>query len=396
MSVFDHISKQEALDFFKDLVAIESHKACDARESNVVDRIHRVFDSEGIFCEEQAVEPKRNNIYAIIKGMDEQLEFMFNGHTDTIPGFDMDIEPFKPQERGENVYGRGTCDMKAGVCAFIMAMCAIKRSGIALDRSVGFAGVIDEEERSKGTEAMLKWHYAPKHVIIGEPTSLEVCIAHKGLEWIEISCHGKSVHGSRPKEGINAIYVASQVIRRIENELAPAIESKTDPLLGCGSICVGVIAGGDDPNIVPAWTKFQIDRRYLPGETLENIYAEIERITSETAKAYDTLIEVRGLDELTASMKNLPYSLNPNDPYVEAVQSVSGKIRGKAVKPQAFPAWSDAGLLSNYSDAKCIVLGPGSIDKAHSADEFCPISEYYQACEIYYDLILKICKEEKE
>jgi acetylornithine deacetylase/succinyl-diaminopimelate desuccinylase len=316
---------------------------------------------------------------------------MFNGHTDTIPGFTMNYEPFKPFISDGLLYGRGAADMKGGIAAMLAAMIAMKRSGKQLKKTVMFAGVIDEEECSKGTEQMIKDHMNPKYVVIGEPTSLRVCLAHKGMEWVQVRFRGKSTHGSRPQEGRNAIYMASEFCRLIYEELEPVIMRRKFDLLGNGTINVGKIFGGDDPNIVPDSCTVQIDRRWLPNETLGAVHQEIETYAKKAADRFGGDYEMEPMREFTASMTNAPHSIDPNDDLVLAAVDIAAAVTGENLPPRDFPAWSDAGLLSNHTNAKCLILGPGNIGQAHANDEFSPTDEIIKAAEIYYKLINQIC-----
>ncbi len=95
--------------------------------------------------------------------------------------------------------------------------------------------------------------------------------------------------------------------------------------------------------------------------------------------------------EFTASMINAPYSIDPNHELVKKALNIASVVTGKEYPAKDFPAWSDAGLLSNHTNAKCIILGPGSITQAHANDEFCSIDEILKASEIYYKLIKNLC-----
>ena len=394
MDIFNYYSKESALELFKDLVATEAHKDIPERESPMAYAIRDHFLHEALNPELQEVEPNRPNIYCELGPDEAPIALQFNGHTDTIPGYDMTIEPFVPKIKGNRLYGRGACDMKAGIAAFMSAMIAVKRSGATLKKRVSFTGVVGEEERSAGSEKLLEREPVAERIIIGEPTSLNVCVSHKGMEWIEITCKGKSVHGSRPEEGINAIYMASAIIQEIEPNLASRIREKVDPLLGAGSICVGVIHGGEDPNIVPSKVLLQIDRRYLPSESLEEIYQELQNIIEPIEKRYGSPITMRSLEELTARTKNRPYELDAADEFATTTLGIANKISESHKSLVGFPAWSDAGIIGNHTTARCLVYGPGDIDKAHSEDEFCPLDEFYEACEVYYQLILNYCRED--
>lgn len=391
LDIVEFISEGEIIDIVKNLISIEGHKDIEDRESKVTEYIKILFENEDIPIEITEIEKNRPNIYAKIAGDDDTINLMFNGHTDTVPGFTMDYEPFNPFIKDEKIYGRGSVDMKGGIAAMLSAMVAVKRQGLKLKKTVMFAGVIDEEERSKGTEQLIKENVVPNYVVIGEPTDLRVCIAHKGMEWIEVKFKGKATHGSRPREGKNAIYMASEFCKSIYEELEPKISIREFELLGSGTINVGRIIGGDDPNIVPDSCSVQIDRRWLPNETLEFIHKEVEEYASIAAEKFGGRYEIRAMREFTASMINAPYSIDIDNELVKSALNITAEVTGQELPPRDFPAWSDAGLLSNHTDAKCIILGPGSINQAHSNDEFCITDDIVKASEIYFKLIKKLC-----
>jgi len=391
MNFKDYISKSEIIDLSKNLIKIEGHKKTKKRESEVAKYIKNLFEKEEIKNELKEIEYNRPNIYGKIEGENDEIELMFNGHIDTIPGFNMDYDPFKPFIKENKIYGRGSADMKSGIAAVLAAIFAIKRSNVNLDKSLFFAGVVGEEERSKGTEQLVKDNIIANNVIIPEPTELEVSITHKGMEWIEVVFNGKSTHGSKPKEGINSIYAASEFCNIVRKELQEKLEKKRSPLIGNPTINVGVFHGGDDPNIVPNKAKVQIDRRWLPSENLEEVHNEIKDVAQKAVDIIGGDYEVRPLRELTASMINAPHRLNKNDNFVKETISVVEKVTSKEKEAVAFPGWSDAGIISNQTPAKSIILGPGNIDQAHANDEYCDINEILQAAEIYFELIKKRC-----
>lgn len=391
MKLFSYVSKEEILKILMDLLAIESHRENEQKEEKVAQYIHQKLKEEGIATKLDYVEPKRPNVYGFLGEEGDVAELMFNGHIDTIPGFQMDYEPFQPFVKDGIIYGRGTADMKGGIAAYIAALLAAKRSGFQAKKTVMFAGVTGEEERSNGTEHLIKTGKRAKYVVIAEPTSLQPCIAHKGMEWIEVKFIGRATHGSRPHDGINAVYAGAQFCSKVERVLQNEIERRTFPMLGTGTINVGSIAGGTDPNIVPDECIISMDRRWLPSETLEMIHGEIEEIAKEVAQAYQCKYQFRAMRELTAAMINAPYALAKEDEWAHCVCDASEEVLNCRKEVGAFPAWSDAGILGVHTDAKCVILGPGNITQAHANDEFCELKEVYQAAEIYLNLIGKIC-----
>lgn len=387
------VSAEELLGIVQDLIRIESHKLVEGEEREIVSYIKRLLEREGIKYEVAEVVNGRCNIYGFIPGEMEDNYLMFNGHIDTIPAYDMKIEPFNPVIKEGLLYGRGAADMKGAIGAMLGSLIAIKRSGVKLKKGLIFAGVIDEEKNCLGTEHIVTNGPIPKMAVIGEPTNLYVHIAQKGMEWIEVSFMGKAAHGSRPQEGINAIYLASEFIQLVRTELEPVLAQRIHPVTGAPSINVGFIHGGEDPNIVADKCCIRMDRRWVPGETIEMITNEIKELASKVVENNPRAsYQIRGMRESTAALLNKPFSIEEDHPLVEAACEKVNEVVGEERAAGWFPAWSDAGQLSNERDVACIVLGPGSVEKAHSNDEFIPVQEIIQAYEIYLKLAFKICE----
>ncbi|HAG22712.1 MAG TPA: hypothetical protein DCG87_05395 [Synergistaceae bacterium] len=389
------VTKEELIKIVSDLIRIESHKFVEGEEREIALHIQKILEKEGVRNELVEVEEGRYNIYGFLPGEEEHY-LMFNGHIDTVPPFDMTIPPFDPVIKGDLLYGRGSVDMKSAVGAMLATIIALKRGDYRLQKGLVFAGVIDEEKSCKGTEHIVRNGPVPKVAIIGEPTDLYVSIAHKGMEWIEVSFTGKAAHGSRPKEGINAIYLATEFIRLIREELEPALEKRAHFLVGAPTINVGVIKGGDDPNIVADKCVVQLDRRWTPDETIEGITEEIGEIAAlVTDNNSRGSYSIKGMREHTAALLNKPFIIDKENPLVQKALEEVTRIVGEEREPRGFPAWSDAGQLSNERGVDCIVLGPGSIEKAHSNDEYVPLDQVFQAYQIYFNLALKICEGRK-
>ena len=388
MGIFDWFSKEEINQLLLEIVSIESHKDYKHKELEVAQWIKEFFEREQINVKLEEVEDKRPNVIASLSNNDQQeVKLMFNGHIDTVPGFDMDYPAFEPFIKNNKIYGRGTADMKGAIIAMMVAFAVAKRSQLKISENIIFTGVVDEEEASIGAEDLVNRGYKPEYVIFGEPTQLDICTTHKGMEWVEITFHGKSGHASRPSEGNNAVYAASDFCQVIETELQAKLNKTKNEKLGSGSVSVGRITGGNMPNIIPASCKVEIDRRWLPDENLEEVNKELFNITKDIAEKRGITFSFRIMDELTASMGNHPYSFPSDDEFLMRVTEITEQITGTPVEQKGFPAWSDAGILGVQTDAKCLILGPGNIDQAHAANEYCSLEEIYQASEIYFNLI---------
>ena len=317
--------------------------------------------------------------------------------------------PFSPEIKDGNLFGRGSVDMKGPIAAMICAMKAIKDMGLTLSGDIVFAGVIDEEERSYGTVHLLKNMPNVDAAIIGEPTDFDICITHRGLEWLEIRIEGKTVHGGKQSEGLNAISMAARFLLYLEEKMAAYIAKSSHPLIGSGSYNLGTIKGGTQPSTVAGDCVITLDRRWLPGESHKEIMNQFEEIIEsfkpqapgykfymkildssimESGYAHETMETVQ--DELivkaviNAVESVLESSAKPD-------QSV-GSPKEKQPKLHAYTAWTDGGLLSTYGKIPTVVFAPGNLESAHSAGEHINIDSMVKAVTIYAWIIYQFCK----
>ncbi len=387
MKIKDYIKDEEIVDIAKSLIAIESHK----KEGEVALWIKEYLKAEGINGVIDEVEEDRFNIYAELKGDLDINGLMFNGHLDTVPGDNMDFEPYKPFISEGKLYGRGSCDMKGGIASMLAAITAVKRSGIKLNKGVMFTGVIDEEGRSIGAEAMIKKNIKAEAVVIGEPTNLEVSVMHNGAETMDITFYGKAAHSSNPKNGISTIRTATEFLRLIYEELEPIIKERQMELVGSSVICPTIINGGHTFNVVPDKCTVTVDRRWLPTETLDSIYEEIKFIAQRAVDKFGGSYEIRAKKEVQATLGNLSYMIDENRTIVQKALKAAEKITGVKQKTIGFPAWTDAALLSHYGGMDCINLGPGGGQQPHTSNEYCEVKQLIKATHIYIELIEDMC-----
>lgn len=200
--------------------------------------------------------PGRPTLVAVRRGTGGGRSLLLNAHTDTV-GVENMANPFSARIEDGRLYGRGSYDMKAGLAAAVEAFVAAP----ALRGDLILAAVADEEFTSLGTEELLR-HFTADAAIVTEPTALDLCVAHKGFAWYEITVEGRAAHGSRPDLGIDANLAAGEVLSR----LAAISFPDGHPLLGRGSLHVATIHGGT------AWSTYadrcvmQVERRIVPGE----------------------------------------------------------------------------------------------------------------------------------
>jgi acetylornithine deacetylase/succinyl-diaminopimelate desuccinylase len=387
------ISEKEVIDFIGELVKRPSYNGVKNQETEVAKCIHDLFVKEGIESEIVHIEDGRSNIIAKLKGEKNGKTLLLTGHMDTVPPYDM-IEPFNLKSDGENLMGRGVVDMKGQLACMIYSMIAIKRSKVILSGDVIFAGVIDEEEKSLGTIDLIEKGIKADAAIVGEPTNLNICVAHRGLEWFELYFKGKTVHGGAQKDGINAILKASNFIQRVEKNLLQEIEKEAHNIIGTSSMNYGVISGGTQPSTVAGECILKIDRRWVPGIKYEDVVQEFQDIIDELSKEdnkFDCTLKVMDASVMKEGYVHEPMEIDINHPIVNIVQATTQEVLGKIPALTYFPAWSDGGLLSSYANIPTIVFAPGNLKTAHSADEQLEIKQILPSTLIYALTAIEFC-----
>ncbi len=393
--IINHISEEEIINLLAKLVSFPSHEGIENQETEVAEYICDYFIREGIEAELIPVADGRCNVIATIKGASAGRTLLFTGHTDTVPPYDMP-EPYQARIVDGKMYGRGVLDMKAGLACMMMAMVALKRSGITLSGDLVFAALIDEEAKSLGTRAWLKsCKQLPDAAIVSEPTNMEICVGHRGLEWFEFTFQGKTVHGGRQKEGINAIQKATKFINRLESDLIPRIEKKNPhPIIGSPSMNYGLIRGGTQPSTVAGECILQMDRRWIPGESFQDVVREYQEIIDELSREdpkFKADIKVMDISYMDEQYVHEAMDTDPNEHVVKTAEKAIEEVTGERAVIRSFTAWSDGGLINYYGKVPTIVLGPGELEYAHSAEEHIPVDSLVPAVKVFASIACEFC-----
>jgi acetylornithine deacetylase len=287
-------------------------------------------------------------------------------HLDTVPVDGMEIDPFDPVIEGERLLGRGSCDTKAGMAALLEALARVLERG-RLKRNVIVVGEADEELGSIGVTDVLAHldERRPDWVLATEPTELRLINAHKGVVHARVCARGRACHSSDPTAGRNAIVTLARAILAIEED-ARIFLDRPHPQLGPATLSIGIVHGGQAPNIVPDEAQIWVDRRTLPGESPEQIRVEIESSLAKAGVAADVVVE-------SCTEEKPPLETAPNS---NAVLVTADALESVGLSPdcQHVAFGTDAGIFGR-AGIPGIVLGPGSIDVAHTSREFVPIGE---------------------
>lgn len=379
------VDREHLIRLLSDLVAIESIN-CSMKGSKNGEAVigNYLFDyMKGLGMEVRREEalPERFNILGRLPGADSKRRLLFEAHLDTMPVEGMEIDPFHPRIEEGRLYGRGSCDDKASIAAMLYALKIAKEQGRPKS-DLYFLGSVDEEYTFKGILHFLQGGFWAQGAVVGEPTELDLVIAHKGMVRWRIVVTGKAAHSSKPKEGINAIVKMARIINEIEAKVQPRLLLLSHPLVGPATLSIGKIEGGIQINIVPDRCVIELDRRLIPGEDASSVLAGFEEL----------LAEMRSQDpELQVAMESpfltdYPLETEEKEEVVAVGKRAITEVLGR-VKVKGVPYGTD-GSKTARAGIPTIVLGPGSIDQAHTAREFVEVEQVLKATEVYARMML--------
>jgi acetylornithine deacetylase/succinyl-diaminopimelate desuccinylase family protein len=343
-------------------------------ESGVVNYLREYFERCSIETWQQEVFPGRPNLIARLPGRDASRRLVFEAHTDTVSVGGMTISPFDPAISDGRLYGRGSCDTKAGLAAMVFAATSLKRDGLVPPCEIWVVAAADEEFSFGGVRRLLEELQAAA-AVVSEPTQMRVAVASKGVLRWRIECHGKAAHSSIPQTGINAINNMARVILALEEDNA-ILHGATHPLLGNATLNVGLIEGGRQVNTVPDRCTIDLDRRLLPGEVIPEVLAY-----------YRSLLDP-GLDAHFEApiLEDEAFETHCDTDLVRCALRVSEEL-GMNSMPLGVPFGTDASKFSR-AGIPSIICGPGNIDRAHGATEYVEICQVKQAVEFYRRLMI--------
>ena len=327
--------------------------------------------------------PGRPNVVARI-GPGDAPALMLNGHLDVVGVEGMIHEPYSADLRNGRIYGRGSADMKGGLAA--MCAAAATSASQESERQILITAVVDEEYESLGMRALLAAGIRAEQAIITEPTRLAICPAHRGFAWFDVELRGRAAHGSRYDVGIDAIMHAGLLLAELDRLEHTRPSGPTHPLLGRGSLHAARIEGGVGMSTYPELCKLAIERRTIPGETVQKAMREIT----------DACARVRADHPEFDARVTLSTAQLPSDVPVDApiVRRLAGAVEreGIPVRIEGLSAWTDAALL-NEAGIPTVCFGPGDIALAHAAEEFVPVDDIERATGVLARVVREWCGE---
>lgn len=365
-----------------------------SRNSNLpmIDWLRAFLGDLGVPCEVfPDAEGKKASLYATI-GPADQPGYVLSGHTDVVPvdGQDWSSDPFTLRVEGGRAFGRGTCDMKGFLACMLVMTPEALRAG--LKRPIHLAFSYDEEVGCTGVRPMLEG-LAPRAVrplaaFIGEPSSMQVIIGHKGGQRVMARVRGKAAHSSLAPHGVNAVEWGARLVARIRDKADDlTANGRRDSLYDVPhtTMHVGIFKGGTSPNIVPHEAEISFECRAIGGESPQAHVAEMVRYA-------ETMLQPKMREVDAAAGFDFTYA--PAIPALDtapdhAAVTLAKRLAGR--NDHAKVAYgTEAGLFDEIAGITSVVIGPGDIDQAHKPDEWIAVSEL-EKCNAFIARLIAEC-----
>ena len=323
----------------------------------------------------------RPNVVGTWKGVGGGRSLILNAHIDTVETGDPLLwshDPFAAEIEGDRLYGRGSCDMKAGLVAHLIAVKALQSAGIRLKGDVKIESVISEEDGGAGALATILRGHRADAVIITEPTRLAVIPAQGGSLVFRLRIQGQSAHACVRDEGVSAIekyYLVHEAMVAFERKRNAEIDH---PLYaGIANkipISIGTMSAGAWPSSVPEFAVVEGRAGLVPGEDLEAFKAQFANMIVEAA-AKDPWLAAHPPELEWFSGQFAPSEVPLDAPIVTLLRDAHQATTGAPPAIDAATYGADMRHFVLFGDMPCVMYGPGDVRLAHYTDEFVPISE---------------------
>jgi succinyl-diaminopimelate desuccinylase len=350
----------------------------------------------------------RLNVVGSRRGRRDRPLVHLNGHFDVVPaGEGWTTDPFGADVRGGRIWGRGSCDMKAGLAAAVFAAEAIRRADVELNGTVEVSGTVDEESGGFAGVAWLAERgrlsaTRTDFVIIPEPLHVDrICIGHRGVYWFEVHTKGRIAHGSMPFHGVNAIDHMAIVLSRMREVLQPRLAARTTamPVIPSdarhATLNINAIEGGQAVHGIQTpcvadgcWAVF--DRRFLLEEGFDAVRGEVvDLLESVRRDIPDFAYELRDL------MIVHPTRTPENSPVIGALDRALQRVLGRNGAIVASPGTYDQKHIARIAGVQdCVAYGPGILDLAHQPDEYCEVADLINATKVIALALLELTQTE--
>ena len=322
----------------------------------------------------------RCNVVAIARGTGGGKSLMLNAHMDTV-GYGGMTDPLTPRTAEGKLHGRGAFDMKASLAAIMLVGEEAARASWRGDLII--TAVADEEFASIGTARIAETLKADA-AIVTEPTDLELCVAHKGFAWLEVTTRGVAAHGSLADVGVDAIAAMGPVLSGIGDLQLALAARPPHPLLGPPSVHASLVSGGTELSTYPDICTVGIERRTIPGEIAADVEDEIGQILLHAAER-----DPRLRAEITMGLVREPFEIEDDHPFVALVRETASNVLNAPVTLTGGLGWMDSALLAEVG-IPTVIFGPHG-DGAHADEEWVDLASAEKARAVYAAVAAAFC-----
>jgi succinyl-diaminopimelate desuccinylase len=398
-AVWRLIDREELARLVQELVRIPSvyrPEEADGNEERVARFIADYLEREGFKVRAEEVTPGRPNVWALWEGGRPGKTLLFESHTDVVTegrAEDWNHPPFGAERVGDLIYGRGACDTKGNLAAAVVAVRAIKDSGVSFPGKLILCHPVDEEGMMAGIKAFIERRHAEgvDAAVICEPEENQLCVKQKGALRVEVTVRGKMAHGAMPGSGVNPVTRAARFVVAIEELEKEEMERHgEDPFLGYPSLTPTILMGPDcgEPqvNVIPASAYVALDIRTIPGQSHEELVRRFEeclsRLESEDPD-FDANLEV---------IEERPPTETPmEDPLVRAMAAAYRDLTGEKPRYNGVPGATDGTFLNTWAGIPIVTTGAGDREIPHHKDEWVSVDELFTTCKLYAATAMYFC-----
>jgi acetylornithine deacetylase len=378
------ISADEITALTAELVAIDSTNPDlvpgGAGEGEIARFVAAWLNAAGLDGTVHELGAERANVVAIARGTGGGRSLMLNAHMDVVGAGGM-VDPWTPRIDGHRLHGRGAFDMKASLAAIMLAC----REAVAMNLrgDVIVTAVADEEYASIGMQDVVR-HLTADAAIVTEPTALDICVAHKGFVWLEVETHGVAAHGSLPGAGVDAIAKMGPVLiglTALDHELRSRPGHR---LVGPASVHASLIRGGQELSTYPNRCVLSIERRTIPGETIEDVESQIAAILANAGAVGPAF----RADQRTLLVRD-PFVVADDEPIVMIAKEHVARVRGNQPAVVGEGGWMDSAFLA-AAGIPTVIFGPDG-DGAHADVEWVDLPSAARTAEALVGIIGEFC-----
>jgi len=404
--VLDAIDPDELISLTADLVKINSvwDPIAGTSEQVAADHAARWGSRQGFDVQQENVASGRPNVIITWRAGSGRRTLMFEGHTDVVTPGDNSAwryDPFGAKIVGRRMYGRGTNDTKGNLAAMLIAMAALKRSGIKLGGTIIGGVLCDEEDQMLGVRKFIDRGHADAitGAIICEPQDGFICTTQKGALRAQFTVRGRMSHGAMPLAGLNTAPAVAILITDLHNLETEAVEHLgRDEYLGWPSFTPTVIQaparGAPQLNVMPGEAQVLVDIRTIPGQShhdikskLNDLTKKIENQTRGDYEKYDRILNLDRYRDLNVAVEILtdrPCTLTDrNDPLVAAADWATRKISGIEPIYAGVPGTTDGTFLWALKNIPIVIMGAGDRQVPHQVDEWVNLDQLIETAKIY-------------